>query len=498
MSLFSPKSEREKVNGSDPNAEYASESLKKNTAYIQEALNETSDLVIKWLKDDAVLMYLETLVDQEKVERRVLDPLYDADQDLHPLVLKAPQTPVLADAVHNLLQGHSVLLVEGDKQVYLFDTTGAFDRQIEEPDNEKVVRGAHSGFVENLLINVNLIRKRIEDQDLCVRYYKLGKKTKTNAAIVYMKGLADPTVLELINKRMQSISSDFIMSPGFIEEFIEDSPFSPFPQSLNTERPDRATANIMEGRVALVAEGSPAVLILPVTFFTFYQSPDDYNSRWIPGTFIRLLRITSFLIAIMLPSFYIAIAGFHFEVIPTELVIPLKTSVEDIPYPPIIEALFMAVTIELIREAGIRLPTSIGQTIGIVGGLVIGNAVVMAGLISNIMIIIIAVTAISSFVVPSNEMSTSLRILTFPLMFMASALGFVGIVFTLMFILIHLCKLESFGTPYFAPFAPFQWKDIKDTFVRVPLWLFNDRPRDAHPQRKKREWKSRRWKNDGR
>ncbi|HEX7063714.1 MAG TPA: spore germination protein, partial [Bacillales bacterium] len=181
-----------------------------------------------------------------------------------------------------------------------------------------------------------------------------------------------------------------------------------------------------------------------------------------------------------------------------ELVLPLKTSVNDIPYPPLFEAIFMVITIELIREAGIRLPTSIGQTIGIVGGLVIGDAVVMAGLISNIMIIIIALTAISSFVVPSNEMSTAVRILTFPLMFSAATLGFVGIVFALMLLLIHLCKLESYGTPYFAPLAPFKWKDLKDTFIRLPLWMMDQRPSDPHPQKMKRERKSRGWKNDKR
>lgn len=498
MSIFSSKYKRQNVKQTPNEVKKASSSLTKNIDYIREELNDSSDLKVKWVKKHAVLMYLESLVDQNKVERRILAPISDDKDHLNQFRSEASQTPDLNRAVENVLEGHTVLLVEGDKQVCTFNTTGTYNRNVKEPDNEKIVRGSHEGFVENLMININLVRKRIENKDLCVRYYKLGKKTKTNAAVVYMKGLADPDVLELINERLQAISSDMIMSPGFVEEYIEDAPFSPFPQTLNTERPDRAMANIMEGRIALMTEGSPTALILPVTFFAFYQSPDDYNSRWIPGTYIRALRIMSFLIAIMLPSFYIAVAGFHFEVIPYELVIPLKTSVEDIPYPPLVEALFMAVTIELIREAGIRLPTPISQTIGIVGGLIIGNAVVMAGLISNIMIIVIALTAISSFVVPSSEMSTTIRILTYPLMFMAASLGFVGIVFAWMFILMHLCMLESYGTPYFAPFAPFNWRDLKDSFMRLPIWLQDNRPSDAHPQKKKREWKSRRWKNDKR
>jgi spore germination protein KA len=284
------------------------------------------------------------------------------------------------------------------------------------------------------------------------------------------------------------------MNPGYIEEFIENTSYSPFPQTLSTERPDRVMGNLMDGRIALMSEGSPTALILPVTFFAFYQSPDDYNARFISGTFIRMIRLISFIIAIVLPSFYIAVAGHNFEVIPDQLLLPLKTSVNNIPYPPLFEALFMVLTIELIREAGIRLPTPVGQTIGIVGGLVIGNAVVMAGLISNIMIVIIALTAVSSFVVPSNAMSTAVRFLTFPLIFMSSMFGFVGIMFSLLFLLIHLCKLESFGTAYLAPIAPLNLDNLKDAFVRIPLWKHNKRPSDAQPETLKAEEPSRGWK----
>jgi spore germination protein KA len=252
----------------------------------------------------------------------------------------------------------------------------------------------------------------------------------------------------------------------------------------------------MEGRVAIMVEGSPTALMAPSTFFMFYQAPDDYNMRWYTGTFVRLIRLASFIIAIGLPAFYIAVVAFHFEVIPDELIMPVKSSINEIAYPPLLEALVMVIIIELIREAGIRLPQPIGQTIGIVGGLVIGDAVVRAGLVSNLMVIVIALTAIASFVVPSNELSTSLRLLTFPLIILAGSLGFVGIIFGMMMILIHLTRLESFGTPYFAPIAPLRLKDLKDTFIRMPIYKMNNRPKDSRAIKRKAIEPSREWKKD--
>ncbi|WJH35313.1 spore germination protein [Paenibacillus sp. CC-CFT747] len=204
------------------------------------------------------------------------------------------------------------------------------------------------------------------------------------------------------------------MSINRVEQTLEEFPYSPFPQIINTERPDRLTSNLMEGRIVLLMNGSPVGLIFPISFLSLYQSPDDYNNRWLVGSFFRMIRLFSFVTAITLPSLYIAVVSFHFEVIPNELLFPLKSSVQDIPFPPLVEAIIMELTIDLIREAGVRLPTSIGQTIAIVGGLVIGDAVVKAGLVSNITIIVVALTAIASFAVPSSDLSGTLRILRFP------------------------------------------------------------------------------------
>lgn len=252
-------------------------------------------------------------------------------------------------------------------------------------------------------------------------------------------------------------------------------------------------SNLLEGRVAILPTGSASALITPVNFFAFFQSPEDYNSRSLYGSFYRLIRILGFFIAISLPALYIATISFHYELIPNDLILTVKSSLENVPLPPLAEALLMVIILELLREAALRLPTSISQTIGVVGGLVIGTAIVEANLVSNMMIIVIALTAIASFVVPSNDMSTTLRLLSFPMMFGAAIFGYLGIVFIFVLIIMHLSLLESFGTPYFYPLVPMQFDNMKDSVLRMHHWYMNDRPRDTMPQRIRRQKSMRKW-----
>lgn len=475
--------------------------LEDNIEYVNKTLCESDDLINKSIKIHNIkgnILYLESITDYEIIENDFLSILDKSKENDLNTLLESTRIEIsndLSKGIKLLLGGYCILFLDGYDKVFLFSANKTHNRKINEPDNEKVVRGSHEGFIEDLMINLNLIRKKIENPKLTIKYFTVGIETKTRLALVFMDNLANPKLVQEVKKRIESISSDMVMSPGFMEEFIEDSPSSVFPQVLNTERPDRVIAQLLEGRVAIAAEGSPTVSIIPVTFFSFYQSPDDYNSRWITATFFRLIRLLSFIIAVILPAVYIAVIAFHFEIIPIDLVLLIKSSINDIPYPPLIEALILEIIIELIREAGIRLPSPIGQTIGIVGGLVIGDAIVKAGLVSNVMTVIIALTAIASFVIPSNEMVTTVIILRLSFMFLASFFGFVGTTFGLIFLLIHLCKLESFGTPYFAPFAPLRIQDLKDTFVRLPLWAFNHRPLDSHPKKMKRQASSREWKH---
>ncbi|OKL36309.1 spore germination protein [Domibacillus mangrovi] len=476
-------------------------SAAENTKQLTALLGQSGDLKERsflFKNAEGKLLYLETIVDSIRIEESILRPLSETDMQKAEEALTVSERQEMADsekALTALLQGKVLLFFEGRSICIACGVERFSTRSIMEPMNEKVVRGAHDGFVESLNTNIALIRERMKSPGLMIEYVQLGEKTNTRVAIIYEKEIANPELVEEMKRRVNSIDIDMMFDPGFLEDMVEDTTLSPLPQVLQTERPDRAIANMMDGRILLFGDGSPTCIIMPVTFFALYQSPDDYNDRTFPGSFYRLLRFFSFFIAILLPGFYIAIVGFHYEVLPPDLILKMQGGVQTIPFPPIIEVLAMEVAIEIIREAGIRLPTPIGQTIGIVGGLVIGDAVVSAGFVSRTTVIVVALTAIASFVAPSTEMSTATRLIRFPLMITASLFGFYGLMFGLMFLFIHLCKLESLGRPYFAPMAPFNLKNVlQDTFIKQPAWKMNTRPLDSRPLKEVAESDSREWK----
>lgn len=474
--------------------------MKINVAQIKEFFHFTDDLIVEpitFQHAQGELVYLSTMIDKEKLERLLLTPIKNnlhvdcVDTFFNNISMQT--TKLIHEVASNIIDGRAIVLLEKERDVYIFDTVLETNRSPNEPDNEKTVRGAHLGFIEDLNTNLHMIRNRIKNEQLKITYIKIGTESKRNVAIIYMENLANQDIVESIKERIESISIDTIFAPGFIEECIEERPISPFPQNLYTERPDRVEAHLMEGRIAVMSDNNTDAIILPVTFFSFFQSPDDYNNRFYAGTVFRLLRLFSFIGTLLLPPFYIALVGFHFEIIPYELVTLVKSSIAGVPFPPFFEALFMAITVELIREAGIRLPSPIGETIGIVGGLIIGDAVINAGLVSNVMVIAIALTAIMSFTIPSYEMGNTVRILNFPIMIAASFFGFVGIVLALLFIIIHLCKLETFGVPYLSPLAPLRVEDLSDAIVRLPIWMLKKRPREIKAQKRIRQGQSREW-----
>ena len=253
-----------------------------------------------------------------------------------------------------------------------------------------------------------------------------------------------------------------------------------------TERPDAAASHLMQGRICVVVDRSPSVLIAPMTMTAFFQSVDDYSTRWIAASFIRFLRFFAFFVAAFLPALYIAVISFNYEIIPLNLLLSIGESRGQVPFSPILEALIMELTLEMLREAGIRLPAPIGQTVGIVGGIVIGQTAVQAGIVSNIMVVVVALTGISSFIIPNYDMSSAIRLIRFPMMLLSSMFGIFGLTIGWMILIAHLISLESLGTPYGSPLAPFRIKDMKDTFVRLPLWLMKSRPTSTQPLQKKR------------
>jgi spore germination protein KA len=477
-----------------------SSNLNQNVKDIKNGLSNSDDVTTRELsfnQKQGYLIYFSSLVSEESIEKNIIVPINRYKEgNLKQTVTSSAvkEVTTLKEVVGFLIKGQCAFLLQGSTSVFVMNAKGDSKRSLEEPINEQVLRGAHIGFIEDLNSNLQILRNRAENPHLKVEYLVVGKTTKTKVALVYFEHLANDTILEKLKGRIEAISADFIQTPGFIEEYIEDRPFSPFPQMLNTERPDRTVANLIDGRIGILMEGSPTCLIAPSQFISFFQSPDDYNGRMFIGSFYRLIRVLGFFIAVGLPALYTAVVSFHYEIIPVELLFTVKSSLEPIPIPPLLEAMVMQLTLELIREAAVRLPQPIAQTIGVVGGLVIGNAVVDANLVSNMMIIVVALTAVASFIVPSNEMATSIRLLGFPLMLLAATFGLVGIILGFSIILMHLCKLESFGSPYFSPFGPLQFKDLKDTIVRFPVWLLGKRPSGAEPKYITRESnQSREW-----
>ncbi|MBM7571033.1 spore germination protein [Aquibacillus albus] len=376
-----------------------------------------------------------------------------------------------------ILSGDTALFVNGTDKVLILGTKGWENRSIEEPISEGLIRGPREGFIENIRTNTVLVRRRVRDSNLRFKAYQVGRRSKKQLVVSYIEGIVNPDLVKELNRRLESIDLDDAPESGYIEQWIEDDFLSPFPQLSHTERPDKVASALDQGKIAILLDGTPFVLIAPMTFGNTLQSPEDYYERWIVSSLIRYLRYVAAFIAVFLPSLYIALVSFHPGMIPSKLAFSLAATREGVPFPALIEALLMEATMELLREAGIRLPKPIGQTIGIVGGLVIGEAAVRAGIVSPVMVIIVALTAIASFSMPSYGMALSFRMLRFGFMLIASVLGLYGIILGYIALNIHLVNLKSLGVPYSAPFAPSFYGDWKDLVIRAPITMLTKRPK---------------------
>ncbi len=373
--------------------------------------------------------------------------------------------------------GNAALLIDGTAKAIISETKGWQTRALTEPESETVLRGPREGFVESIRANTALIRRRIRSPNLWIESVTVGSLTKTEVAFAYIKGLVGEEVLGELRSRLDSIDIDGVLESGLIEEFIRDAPYSPFPTIFRTERPDRVAANILEGRVAVFTSGTPFVLVLPANFLMFLQSPDDYNEVWPIGSFIRLLRMLSFLASIFLPGIYVAVLNFHPELLPTSLLLTIQQSREGVPFPLVVELIIMEVAFEVLREAGIRLPKAIGSAMSIVGALILGQAAIQAGIVSPGVVIIVAFTAIASFTSPTFSQAITARMLRFIVIFLGAILGLLGIQFAFLATIIHLVSLRSFGLPYMAPFGPLILQDLKDAFYRSFWWKQIYRPK---------------------
>lgn len=381
------------------------------------------------------------------------------------------------ELISSILSGDTLILIDGWPEAIGSSTKGWESRAVTEPTTQIVIRGPKDSFNESLNTNISLIRRRIKSPNLWLEMMKIGEVTQTDVAILYIRGIVKEELVEEVKQRLHDIKTDGILESGNIEAFIEDKTFTVFPTIYNTERPDAVAGNLLEGRIAILVNGTPFVLIVPTIFAQFFQVPSDYYDRYDIATFLRILRYVSFVFSLVLPALYIAIITFHQGMIPASLLITIAASREGVPFPAVVEALLMEFSFEVLREAGIRMPRAVGQAVSIVGALILGQAAVQAGIVSPAMVIVVAITGISSFSTPSYDLAIAARLIRFSLMLLAALLGLLGVMLGLIAIIAHLSSLRSFGAPYLAPFAPFILAGQKDALVRFPLWSLRTRPR---------------------
>ncbi|MDD9265566.1 spore germination protein [Paenibacillus sp. GCM10023248] len=436
-----------------------------------------------------VFIFVEGLVDQKMLQEQVIAPLLmdipaGSTEELVAHILRFKHLPVSAitsssevnSVLQGLFEGTIVLLIDNEPSMILFPMKSVEKRAIQQAENENVIRGPKQAFVEDLSVNITMIRKIIKHPALKVEKFQFGEFTHTTVMICYIEGICQQKLVQEVKTRISRIEIDAVLGSSYIEEFIEDNPYSPFPQVQYTERPDTLCAALLEGRVAVLVDGTPVPIMVPVTLYMLLQSAEDYYQRYIAATWIRWIRYFFLLISFLLPSVYIAVTTFHPEMLPPNLLVAVAAARENVPFPAIIEAIIMEITFEALREAGLRIPKPIGQTVSIIGALVIGQAAVQAGIVSAPMVIVVSITGIASFIIPHFDLGLTFRLLRFPVMILAASLGLYGVILCIILIYLHLVTLRSFGTSYLTPTAPIAFSDWKDVLIRVPMWMMKKRP----------------------
>jgi spore germination protein KA len=485
--------ENNKVNESISNI---SKDISENITKIKNDFGYSSDLKVDYFKFDnnkdliCANLYIKTLVDKSILNTLSLelnnlkcqscspksDMNFDTLMGCFSGLRDSKEGFNYETLYDDLLSGNTVFLIDGFNKFFTVVTTTDEGRSIQEPTSQTIIRGPKDGFTEKINCNTLLIRRRIKNKDLRIENLSIGSVTKTTISLMYIDKIAKDEIVQEIRARLGKIKIDCILESGYIEELIKDDRHSIFPTFLNSEKPDSVVAALLEGKAAILVDGTPYVLTAPALMVEFFQVSEDYYHHYIISSTMRFLRYVAFFLTLLTPATYVAITTFHQEMIPTPLLISIAAQREGVPFPVLIEALSMEFTFEILREAGIRMPRAIGPAISIVGALVLGQAAVEAGVISAAIVIVVSITAISSFAVPNYEMSNAIRVLRFSLIFLAGVLGLYGVFMGLIILVLHLCKIKSIGVPYLTPIAPKVKGGNKDTFFRFPLWKMKYRP----------------------
>jgi spore germination protein KA len=433
-------------------------------------------------------VFIDEMTNSELINKSILRPLMEINIDtpvdkkqLLDFLLnkkitsnKIRKSTDIDELIGSILYGDAVILIDGISEALLLDSTGWQSRPVGEPITENVVRGPREGFTESMKINMSLIRRRLRDPKLKFEFIVLGTKTRTKVAICYMEGIANGKILNELKRRLGTIKMDGILESGYIEELIKDNPASPFKTIGNSERPDVVAGKLLEGKIAVICDGTPYVLTLPYIFLEYFQSSEDYYNSFIYGSFNRMIRIAAFFLSTSIPAMYVALVSFHQEMIPTPLLLSITSAREGVPFPTVVETLFMLFVFEVIREAGVRMPSTIGQSVSIVGALVLGDAAVNARFISAPIVIITALTGIGSFLLP--KMLSALVILRTVFVILASILGIYGYIFGIILVFLHLMSIESFGVPYMTNSDSWNKYEIQDAAIRAPWWYMYYKP----------------------
>lgn len=478
--------------------ENISQKSQQNMMYVRELFKNAADVVFREFKIgslNAGLVYIDGMADKTLLNDFLLEPLMDSGENITPEQLMDKIIAIsdmkkinkLSDGVNAVLAGESLVFIDDLGAALTIANRSWPNRGIGEPSGETVIRGSREGFTETIRFNTALVRRRIRDTRLKVEPSQVGVRSKTDMAIMYIDDIVNQDVLEELKTRLKEVNIDAILDSGYIEQFIEDDKTTPFPQIQSTERPDVVAAALYEGRIAIFVDNSPFALIVPAVLAHFFQSPDDYYNRWISGSVVRIIRLFAIVLSLILPASYVAMTSFHTGLIPTKLAYAIAASREGVPFAAYVEALLMEAALAFLIEAIIKLPKPVGSTIGIVGGLIIGQSAVSAGLVSPIMVIVLGLTAITTFLIPNYTVTTAFSYFRVMLILLSSLLGLYGIMLGLIFLLIHLTRIESFGIPYLAPAVNTVMKDLKDLYVRMPLKDFKERPEFLEPNDKVRQ-----------
>ncbi|TCP54675.1 GerA spore germination protein [Tumebacillus sp. BK434] len=450
-----------------------------NIRRVMQALGNPPDLISESFRFQNLtfrILYVKTMINFDFLQRDLLGQLQKFSHTGQFAMGQKKSTAHLQEALALLLEGWTLVTLPGQDGFVCFKTQDVVGRNVGHAENQSIVIGPQEAFNESLELNLSLIRKRLRSEQLRIETHKIGTLTHTTVALLSVDGVVNEKNLQEMRERIKLVDTDALLDSGTLAQLINDQPLSPFPQFHMVERPDSVVSALIDGKVIVLVDGTPYVLMGPSAFIEFFHSPEDYFNRWASSSLVRLLRIFGVFVSITFSAIYVAVLTFHYEVIPANMLKTIAMSRARVPFPPLYEAMFLELTLEVLREAGARLPTKVGQTMGIVGGIVIGQAAVTAGLTSNVMIIIVSLSALASFVTPSYMMSNAVRVIRFPVILFAGWWGFVGMMVCLNLLLIHLLNLSSLGAPYMTPFAPLRLADLKDTLIRLPTQMLSSRP----------------------